>query len=167
MTDNAGESRRSRRIEWEDPYAAFAELRKLSGLDALRAMIRGDIAPPPIMSLLDLKLVDAGDGFAVFEGNPAESHYNPIGVVHGGWMMTLLDSALGCAVLSKLPLGVGYTTTDTQVRFIRPVTKDSGVLRCEGHIIHVGRTTGVSEAKLVNADGKIIASGTSACASLR
>jgi uncharacterized protein (TIGR00369 family) len=158
---------RTRRIEWEDPFAAFAELQKLSGLEALRAMIDGKIAPPPITVLLDFALVDAGDGFAVFEGNPAEYHYNPIGVVHGGYMMTLLDSALGCAVLSKLPLGVGYTTIDTQVRFIRPVTKDSGVLRCEGRIIHVGRTTGVSEAKLTNAAGKIVASGTSACAILR
>ena len=163
MSDHA----RARRIEWEDPFAAFAELRKLSGLEALRALIEGAIAPPPIAVLLDFALVDAGDGFAVFEGNPSEYHYNPIGVVHGGYMMTLLDSALGCAVLSKLPLDVGYTTTDTQARFIRPVTKDSGVLRCEGRTIHVGRTTGISEAKLTNAEGKIVASGTSACAILR
>ena len=160
-------SDRSRTITWEDPSLLVEIARGKSGLEALRSIIDGTAADPPIARLLDFRLVAAEEGFAAFEAEPAEYHYNPIGVVHGGFAMTLLDSALGCAVLSALAAGVMYTTTDTQVRFIRPITADTGTVRCEGRVIHVGRTTGISEGRLTSAAGKVLATGTSACAIFR
>jgi uncharacterized protein (TIGR00369 family) len=160
-------SDRSRTITWEDPSLLVEIARGKSGLEALRAIMDGTAANPPIGQLLAFRLVAAEDGLAAFEAEPAEFHYNPIGVVHGGFAMTLLDSALGCAVLSTLPAGVTYTTTDTQVRFIRPITTATGTVRCEGRIIHVGRTTGIAEGRLTSAAGKVLATGTSACAILR
>jgi uncharacterized protein (TIGR00369 family) len=160
-------SGRTRTVTWNDPAETLEATVGLSGLDALRAMVRGEIPPPPIALLLDFAIVEADEGRVVFEGVPAEFHYNPIGVVHGGFAMTLLDSALGCAVLSTLPAGARYTTTDTQARFIRPITKDTGRVRCVAKTLHVGRTTGIAEAHLTDMAGKLLAVGTTACAVFR
>jgi uncharacterized protein (TIGR00369 family) len=129
--------------------------------------LRGGGPAPPIAHLMNIWLVDVDEGVAVFEGTPGEYHYNPIGVVHGGFALTLLDSALGCAVHSALPAGVGYTTTDVQVRFIRSITKDTGVVRAEAKTIHVGRSTALAEARLTDSAGKLLAVGTTACALFR
>ena len=110
--------------------------------------------------------VDDGPGRAS-RATPGEEHYNPIGVVHGGFAMTLFDSAMGCAIHSKLPAGVGYTTTDVQVRLIRGMTKDTGTVRCEATAVHVGRCTAVAEAKLYDREGGCWASATTGCAILR
>lgn len=139
----------------------------MSGLEALRTMVSGKVSPPPIALLLGFALVQVEEGRAVFEGVPAEYHYNPIGVVHGGFALTLMDSALGCAVHSTLPAGVAYTTTDVQVRFVRAITKDTGLVRCEAKVVHVGRSTGISEGRLTDRSGKILATGTTACAIFR
>jgi uncharacterized protein (TIGR00369 family) len=145
---------RTRTIAWSDPLEGLDKLRAMSGLEALRM-------------LMNIWLVDVDEGVAVFEGTPGEYHYNPIGVVHGGFALTLLDSALGCAVHSALPAGVGYTTTDVQVRFIRSITKDTGVVRAEAKTIHVGRSTALAEARLTDSAGKLLAVGTTACALFR
>jgi len=158
---------RTRTVTWEDPLASLEAAKGLSGLETLRAFLRGELAAPPMAALLGFALADAGNGFAVFEGMPAEYHYNPLGVVHAGFAMTLLDSALGCAVFSTLPAGDGYTTTDTQVRLIRPITKTTGRVRCEARSVHVGRTTGIAEGQVKDEAGKILAIGTSACAIFR
>ena len=86
--------------------------------------------------------VELEEGRAVFEGEPGEEHYNPIGVVHGGYAATLLDSALGCAVHTTLPAGVGYTTLGLEVKYVRPITRDTGRVRCEAEVLHRGRTPG-------------------------
>ena len=125
MTDS-----RSRTFDWTDPAEALTQSRNAgSGLDALRAMIAGSIPPPPIAQLMGFTLVEVESGLAVFECEPAEFHYNPIGAVHGGLACTLLDSALGCAGHTMLSAGVGYTSVDLNVRYLRPITSSSGVLR--------------------------------------
>ena len=157
---------RELRLTWQDPHATAALMRETSGIEALRTLMeRG--RRPPIMVLMNIWLVEVGDGRIVFEGEPGEEHYNPIGSIHGGFAMTILDSALGCAIHTKLPAGVGYATTDVQTRFIRAISHESGRVRCEGNAIHVGRTTAISEARLTDASGRLLATATTACAIFR
>jgi uncharacterized protein (TIGR00369 family) len=94
---------------------------------------------------------------------PREFHYNPLGTVHGGILATLLDTAAGCAVHSTLSAGVGYTSLDLTVKFLRPVTVASGALRCEGTVLSRGRTTALAEARLTDAKGRLVAHATSSC----
>jgi len=100
----------------------------------------------------------------VFAVTPQEFHYNPIGVVHGGLAATLLDSAMGCAVHSTLPAGVGYTTLEFKVNFARAITGDTGRVVCEGNLIHRGRTVATAEGRVIAEDtGKLLAHGTTTC----
>jgi uncharacterized protein (TIGR00369 family) len=138
-------------------------LASMSGLEFLRAILEGRLPAPPITETLGYRLADVGEGFAAFEGEPDFSVYNPLGMVHGGYAMTLLDSVLGCAVQSTLGKGVGYTTLETKVNFLRAITKDTGLVRAEGRVVHVGRRTGVSAGEIKDADGKVLAYGTSTC----
>src|SRR3979411_2248962 len=128
---------RERLVRWEDPLAAAGPLRTMTGLGAIRAVRDGRVSAPPIANLMNFTIVEVDEGRVVFEGYPGEEHYNPIGVVHGGFALTLFDSAMGCAVHTMLPHGVAYTTTDVQVRFIRAITKDTGPVRCEAKVVHV------------------------------
>ena len=142
-----------------DPVDAARDLAQLDGLSALRAMIAGELPPPPIATLLGFELVEVADGRAVFAVEPGAQHYNPIGMVHGGLAATLIDSATGCAVHTTLPAGTGYTTTDVQVRFVRPITRDTGRIECIGEVVHRGRTLATAEARLV-AGERLLAHGT-------
>ena len=139
-------------------------VRQKSGMDLFHDMLAGRLPPAPIARTLNFNLSEVSDGVAVFRGVPLFEHYNPLGTVHGGWMATLLDSALGCCVHTKLPAGVGYTTIEFKVNLTRPLFKESGEVVCEGRVVHFGRTTAVSEATLRTADGKLIAMGTETCA---
>ncbi len=158
---------RERLVRWEDPARTAGALRELSGLEGMRLVRDGKLPPPPIAVLMNFRLAEVEPGRVVFEASPGEEHYNPIGVVHGGYAMTLFDSAMGCAIHTMLPQGVGYTTTDVQVRLIRSLTKDSGVVRCEGTVLHVGRATAVAEGKLYDGAGKLLGAATTGCAMLR
>jgi uncharacterized protein (TIGR00369 family) len=158
---------RERLVTWEDPLASSGALRDMSGLEAIQAVRDGRVPPPPIARLMNFTIAEADEGRVVFEGYPGEEHYNPIGVVHGGFALALFDSAMGCAVHTTLPKGVGYTTTDVQVRFIRAITKDTGPVRCEATVVHVGRSTAVAEAKLYDRERRVLGTGTTACAILR
>lgn len=158
---------RERLVRWEDPAASLEIVRTSAGIEALRALVEGRAAPPPIAVLMNIRLVEVAEGHAVFEGEPREEHYNPIGSVHGGFALTIMDSALGCSIHTMLPAGVGYTTSDVQVRFIRGMTKDTGTVRCEGTALHVGRSTAVAEAKLYDRERRLLAVGTTTCAILR
>ncbi|PWB58372.1 MAG: phenylacetic acid degradation protein [Bradyrhizobiaceae bacterium] len=133
------------------------------GLTLLKGMIAGEYPPPPIAETLGFGLVEAEPGRAVFEGSPGFRHYNPIGVVHGGFAMTLLDSALGCAVHTTLKAGEGYTTLEVKVNLVRAITKDTGTVRATGRLIHRGRTTATAEADLRDAKGNLLAHGTTTC----
>jgi uncharacterized protein (TIGR00369 family) len=136
---------------------------KLSGIDYMRELIAGRIAPPPIMKLLGYRLAQVEEGLAVFECEPAEQHYNPIGVVHGGLAMTLLDSAMGCCVHTRLPLGKGYTTLEVKINLVRAITASSGTIRATGKVIHFGGKTATAEGRLEDAAGKLLAHGTTTC----
>jgi uncharacterized protein (TIGR00369 family) len=141
--------------------SSFDDIRHLSGLDILRAMIAGELPAPPIAEPLGFRLVEVERGRAVFEGEPGPHLLNPLGAVHGGYALTLIDSACGCAVHTELDAGVGYTTVETKVNFTRPIAADGGIVRCEGRVLSRGRQIATSEAFLRSADGKLLAHGTS------
>lgn len=131
-----------------------------SGLDTLRALIAAG-GRPPIGDTLNFSLVDAGDGWSVFEGEPGAHAYNPLGTVHGGYAATLLDSACGCAVHSKLRADQLYTTLELKVSYHRAITAQSGLLRAEGEAVTVGRRAAFAEAALRDLDGRLYATATS------
>lgn len=157
---------RTRAVRWQDPSLNVDAAKTMSGLERLRALLRGDAPRPPMAELVDISLVSVEPGVVVFEGKAAEFHYNLGGVAHGGYACTMLDSALGCAVTSLLPAGKSCTTTDLHVRFVRPITVATGALRCEATVLHLGRTLATAEAKITDAAGKLYAHATTACAIL-
>ena len=154
---------RSLTVSWDDPIAAFAAGKALAGIDYMKEMIAGRIAPSPIMRLMGFRLVQVGEGLAVFECEPGEQHYNPIGVVHGGLAMTLLDSAMGCCVHTRLAAGVGYTTLEAKVNLVRAITAKTGTIRATGKVIHLGGKTATAEGRIEDAAGKLYAHGTTTC----
>ena len=158
---------RSKQVTWEDPMALAAEAGGMSGLEFLRSMIEGRLPRPPIAALLGFTLVDVGEGWAVFEGEVGEEHYNPIGVVHGGLSGMLADSAMGCAVQSTLPAGSGYTTLEFKVNLVRPITAETRLIRCRAEIVHVGRRTGTAEARVTDPNDRLLAHATTTCLILR
>ena len=156
------EATRERRIVWQDPVATAAEAVGRTGIEYMRSIARGELPPPPIAVLMNMHPVELDEGRAVFEGTPGEEHYNPIAVVHGGYASTLLDSVLGCALHTTLPAGVGYTTQSLEVKFLRPITRETGLVRAEGLVLHRGSRQAVAEGKLTAADtGKLLATATS------
>lgn len=154
---------RTRTFSWDDPQIGAQARQTLSGMDYLRAIYNGDLPAPPIMHLLGMKMLELDEGRAVFGVEPAEYHYNPIGVVHGGLAATLVDSAMGCAIHSVLAQGTGYTTVELHVNFLRPLTMESGLVRCEGKVIHAGKRLATAEARLTDGAGKLCAHATTTC----
>jgi len=146
-----------------DPREVAEEGRRLSGMAYVQAIVTGELPAPPISELMGFSLVLAEPGRAVFEMEPGPQHYNPIGSVHGGIALTLLDSAMGCAVHTTLDAGVGYTTLEVKTNFVRPITADTGVIRCEGIVIHQGSRIATAEGKLTDPSGKLLAHGTTTC----
>ncbi len=158
------DSRRGRSYSWSDPHETAAVVGRVSGIEMLRAMQRGELPAPPIMHTLAMAGFEVvAEGQCAFTMRAQEFHYNPIGSVHGGVISTLLDSAAGCAVHSTLPAGWGYTSLDLTTKFLRPVTVESGVLRCEGTVVHRGRTMALAEARLLDERGRMVASASSSC----
>lgn len=132
----------------------------LSGIDQLRLMIAGN-AQPSIGRTLDFRLVEVGDGLAIFEGSPDERTYNPMGTVHGGYAATLLDSACGIATHSKLAAGQAYTTLELKIAYHRAITAKTGQVRAVGTVTTFGRRVTFAEAKLTDEQGRLLASATS------
>ena len=163
MSSNGDETARTRTIAWEDPRALAAAAAGLTGLEYLRKIVAGELPRPPISALMNFGVTEVGEGTAVFTAEPAEYHYNPIGVVHGGLAATLLDSAMGCAVHSTLPAGAGYTTLEIKVNYLRPLTAETGPVRCEARIIHVGGRTATAEGQVLDAGGRLYAHATTTC----
>jgi uncharacterized protein (TIGR00369 family) len=155
---------RSRTHTWAAP-TTYQDAGARSGLELLRLALDGQLPAAPICGTLGFRFVEADEGRAVFEGEPGEHLFNPMGTVHGGFLATLLDSALGTAVMSTLPAGRAYTTVQLAVNLVRPVFGDTPTLRCEGTTLHVGRTTATAEARVTGAeDGRLYAHGTTTCA---
>ena len=156
-------SERTLSVHWDDPAALAAAARALSGIEFLRAIRDRRLPAPPIAQLLGFDLVEVEPGHAVFECTPGEQHYNPIGVVHGGLAMTLLDSAMGCCVQSMMPAGSGYTTLEAKTNLVRAITSKSGKLRAIGKLVHLGKTIATAEGRLEDGDGKLYAHATTTC----
>lgn len=154
---------RTRTITWQDPVPTAQAGARMSGLDYLRALQRGELPAPPITATLGFGLSEVDEGRVVFHADPGEHHYNPIGVVHGGLGATLADSAMGSAVHTMLPPGVGYTTLEFKINFVRPLTRDSGRVFCEGRVIHVGGRMATAEARITDAEGRLYAHATTTC----
>jgi uncharacterized protein (TIGR00369 family) len=132
-----------------------------TGREVLQAIIDGTIPQPPIGQTMTFLLAEVGDGFAAFEGEAGKHLLNPAGVVHGGWALTLIDSATGCAAYSTLPADLPYTTIETKANFSRPILHDTGLVRCEARVVSRGRRIISCESHLKSADGKLLAHGTS------
>ena len=146
-----------------DPREVAEKGLQLSGMAYIEAIFAGELPPPPIAELMGFYGVLAEPGRAVFEMEPGPQHYNPIGSVHGGVALTLLDSAMGCAVHTLLEPGVGYTTLEVKTNFVRPIKSDTGLIRCEGIVIHKGSRVVTAEGKVTDAGGKLLAHGTTTC----
>jgi uncharacterized protein (TIGR00369 family) len=134
-----------------------------TGLELLQAMLRGELPFPPIAETLDFSLISVEAGKAVFQGTPQFKHYNPLGTVHGGWYATLLDSALGCAVQSMLPVGYTYTTVELGMNIVRAASLTTGPLRAVASVLHSGRQLATAEGRIVGPDDKLYAHGTTTC----
>ena len=137
--------------------------REKNGLEVFRQMIAGELPQPPIAGTLDFKLVEIEKGRAEFVGTPKTGYYNPLGTTHGGYIATLLDSAMGCAIHSTLEAGKGSTSLEFKVNFVRPIFEKTGTLRAVGEIINVGKQVATAEAKLLDVTGKLYAHATTTC----
>lgn len=135
----------------------------LNGLEMMQAMLRGELPYAPIARTLDFMLIGVGDGSAIFQGMPRPEHLNPMGTVHGGWFATLLDSALGCAIHTRMPPGRGYTTAELGVNLVKALTPRVQRVRAEGRVLHCGRQLATAEARLVGPDGTLYAHATTTC----
>jgi uncharacterized protein (TIGR00369 family) len=133
----------------------------MTGREMLQAMIEGKLPAPPIAQTLGFRLVEVGDGQCVFEGETGPHLLNPLGGVHGGWALTLIDSATGCAAHTVLPAGVGYATVETKANFTRPIKHDTGRVRAEGRVVGRGRQIISAEARVLDSSGRILSHGTS------
>ena len=155
--------KRSLEVTWQDPVELARVARSMAGIEFLRALRDGKLPPPPIAELLGFTLVEVEPGRAVFEVQPGERHYNPIGVVHGGLAMTLLDSAMGCSVQTQMPAGGGYTTLEAKTNLVRAITAETGLLRAIGKVVHVGKRIATAEGRLEDQAGKLYAHSSTTC----
>jgi uncharacterized protein (TIGR00369 family) len=158
---------RERSHTWSDPLQTAAAAAGLSGLEFFEAMAAGRVPPPPIMGTLGMDSFSFEDGRIEFRLTPREFHYNPIGSVHGGVFATMLDSACGCAVHTRLQAGEFYTSVDLAVKFLRPVTVATGQIVAVGTVTHLGRRTALAEARITDTAGKLYATATSSCLIIR
>ncbi|WP_026912884.1 PaaI family thioesterase [Patulibacter minatonensis] len=152
---------RRKTITWEDPLLTARAGADLPGLEFLGRVAAGEIPPPPIARLMGFDLGELAEGVAEFVGTPDESVYNPIGMVHGGYVCTMLDSALGCAVHTTLPAGVAYTSIEIKVNYLRPAHADVGELRVRGRVTKAGRRVAFAEGDVRDAAGRVLATAQS------
>jgi len=150
-----------------DAQAAAQRLMSMTGLEAMQLLVKGQHGAPSIATTLGFTLAEVEEGKAVFIGQPSDRILNPLGIVHGGWALTLIDSCTGCAAHTTLPAGVGYTTIETKVNFVRAITPATGPVRAEGRVVARGRTIITAEGALTDSKGKLLAHGTSTLMVLR
>jgi uncharacterized protein (TIGR00369 family) len=137
--------------------------RAMTGLEFFRRMRDGELKPPPMIRLLGLELTEVDEGRVVFTGTATEAFYNGLGIAHGGFAATMLDSALGCAVNTTQPPGRMLTTLELKINYTRPLSREVGPVRCEANVIHVGTRTATAEARIVDAEGRVYAHATTTC----
>ena len=154
---------RHRTVRWDDPAPSAEAAGRLTGLAFLEAIRDGRLPAAPVSQLVGFTLTEVEPGRVVFECEPSESQYNPIGGVHGGVISTLLDSALSCAVHTTLPAGTAYTTAELKINFVRPIVVRTGRLRAEGRVIHAGSRLATADARLTDLAGKLYAHAVGTC----
>ena len=159
-------STRSHEYRWVDPAVALQQLPHLSGLDYLTGVLDGTIPPPPIAVLMGFTAVSVSPGEVVMSCEPGQQHFNPLGMVHGGLACTLLDTVTGCAGHTTLAAGVGYSSIDINVRYLRPVLPDNAPLMATGTVVRPGSRVIFTEGTVVGADGRVLATATSTLAVL-
>jgi len=137
--------------------------RERSGLEIFQKMAAGEYPQPPIAGTLDFRLANIENGRAEFVGAPKTAYYNPLGTAHGGYIATLLDSAMACAIHSTLEAGKGSTSLEFKVNFVRPVFEQTGQLKAIGETVNVGRQVATAEGKLIDENGKLYAHATTTC----
>lgn len=147
-------------VAWSDPAPALAVLPELSGIEFMRKIADGELPGAPIAGHFAMDVLAVESGSVTFRCTPDASHYNPIGTVHGGLVCTLLDSALGCATHTTLPAGMGYTSIEIKVSYLRPVSAGNGALTCTGRVTKPGRRVAFAEGEVLDADGKVVATAT-------
>lgn len=152
---------RSRTVSWRDPLETAARIPGLSGLDFMRAIASGELAAPPMVVLMNMLPRRVEEGLVEFECSPDESHYNPLGVVHGGYACTVLDTVTGCAVQTTLRQGLGYTSLEIKVNYLRPLSATSGTLVATGRVTKPGNRVAFAEAELTDSEGRLVATATS------
>jgi uncharacterized protein (TIGR00369 family) len=151
----------SRLVTWRDPVTTQTTSASMPGLLYWRAVVDGHLPPPPIAELLRMRVVEVEDGRVAFTCTPDASMCNPLGTVHGGAVCTLLDTAAACALHTTLPEGIGYTSVEIKVNYLKAVTVDSGTLTAVGTVVKAGSRIGFTEAKVTDASGKLVATATS------
>jgi uncharacterized protein (TIGR00369 family) len=159
--DVAWGEERKREVTWTDPMPPLASLRAMPGLAFLQGMVDGAIPGPPIASTLGFEILSVAHGTAEFRLEPQEYHFNPLGLVHGGVLCTLLDTVVGCAVHTTLDAGWGYTSIDLNVTYLRPVTLKTGTLTAVGTLTKGGRRVSFASGEIRDAAGALIATATS------
>ena len=154
---------RTKTVTWYDPMIGAAEGLRMAGIDYLRAIRDGRLPPAPISGLMDFGVSEVEPGRVSFTCRPDESAYNPIGVVHGGLVCTLLDSVTACAVHSTLPLGKGYTSIEIKVSYLKRRDREQRPAHRDRHLVKVGSRVGFSEGVVVDESGTPVATATSTC----
>jgi uncharacterized protein (TIGR00369 family) len=139
------------------------ERRTLSGLEYMRQLLTGEREPSGMARLMNMRLVEVGEGRAAFAVEPDERHYNGLGIAHGGLAATLLDSALGCAINTLMPAGRVFTTLEMKINYVRPMRRETGEVRCEAEVLHAGSRVATAEGRIKDASGKLYAHGTATC----
>jgi len=158
---------RHRTITWTDPAQSRFRGRSLNGYERLLAIRRGELAPPPAAALLGLELDEVEPGRTVFSMLADEVHENPMGTMHGGIVATLVDTAMGCALSSRLPADAGFTTLELTTNYVRAITQATGRVYAEGTVVHSGGRVATTEARVRDANGTLYAHATSTCLILR
>jgi len=154
---------KTKTFNYGDSFEAIKLSKDLSGLEYLQGMKKGEIPEAAAVSALEISIHEIDFGIANFEFTPQDFHYNAVGTVHGGVISTILDTAMGCTLMSTLASEFTFTTLELKVNFIKAVTQNTGKMIAIGKIIHAGRTTAMIEASLIDENGKIYAHGTSTC----
>ena len=158
---------RTRTYSWSDPAEHAKAAAHMSKREFFEAMRDGKLPHPPVAAMMGMRIVEVGEGWIVWAMEPEEYHYNPLSMVHGGVIATLLDSAMACAILTLLPQDASAPTLELKTNYIRAMTHDTGPVRCEGKVIHCGRQTAVAEGRVVDATGKLFAHATTTCLIVR
>lgn len=154
---------RTKTITWYDPVQVAQARATHPGIEYLRAIRDGLAPPPPMAAHFGFRIVEVEPGDVTFLCQPDQSAYNTMGTIHGGLVCTLLDSVLGCAVQSTLPVGSGYTSIELKVNYLRPVHSDTGELRAHGWVTKPGRRVAFGDADVRDANGKIVATASGSC----